>query len=133
MTADGAVSVPVWLSAYAKLFRMSPPRSDRPLSLIGDWRRLYSIKQAQLAREAGLHVITLSRIENGSEPGVTNAIKLCRALSRLSGRQISVEQVFYESEKARWAPMDAPTEALYKAEHEVHRAAARGDSKRLDS
>jgi DNA-binding XRE family transcriptional regulator len=89
---------------------------------VRDWRRMYGIKQQVLAREADLNVITLSRIENGAEPSVTNAIGLCRALSRLAGREISVYHVFDD-------PDDS---AFYEAEREVHRAQASADLTRRD-
>jgi DNA-binding XRE family transcriptional regulator len=80
------------------------------------WRRLYGVKQATLAREAGLHVVTLSRIENGAEPSVSNALAICRALSMRATRPISVEDVFG----------DGPyPEAFERAVDDLHRAVAR--------
>ena len=68
--------------------------------LIQNWRKLYEIKQTELAREAGVHEITLSKIENGAmEPKITTALRICAALSKLSGRDVVVEHLFYCSDE----------------------------------
>lgn len=61
------------------------------------WRKLHKIRQADLARAAGLHVVSLSRIETGAaEPSVSTAIAICKALSRLADQpwSLRVEHVF---------------------------------------
>ena len=45
-------------------------------------RRQQHLRQADLAREVGIHEVTLSRIENGKLPGVTVAV-LARLAMRL--------------------------------------------------
>jgi transcriptional regulator with XRE-family HTH domain len=45
-------------------------------------RRQEHLRQADLAREVGIHEVTLSRIENGKLPGVTVAV-LARLAMRL--------------------------------------------------
>jgi transcriptional regulator with XRE-family HTH domain len=45
-------------------------------------RRQGRLRQADLAREVGIHEVTLSRIENGKLPGVTVAV-LARLAMRL--------------------------------------------------
>jgi transcriptional regulator with XRE-family HTH domain len=45
-------------------------------------RRQQQLRQADLAREVGIHAVTLSRIENGKLPGVTVAV-LARLAMRL--------------------------------------------------
>jgi transcriptional regulator with XRE-family HTH domain len=45
-------------------------------------RRQQQLRQADLAREVGIHEVTLSRIENGKLPGVTVAV-LARLAMRL--------------------------------------------------
>jgi len=45
-------------------------------------RRQEHLRQADLAREVGIHEVTLSRIENGKLPGVTVAV-LVRLAMRL--------------------------------------------------
>ena len=45
-------------------------------------RRQQHLRQADLAREVGIHEVTLSRIENGKLPGVTVAV-LVRLAMRL--------------------------------------------------
>jgi len=85
-------------------------------NLIRPWRRLYEIKQERLARETGIHAVSLSRIENGTEPSVTNALKICGALSQISGRSVLVEHVFHYSDSGA----DIALAALQDASNEVH-------------
>ena len=93
------------------------------MNIIQPWRQLYEIKQVVLAREAGIHAVSLSRIENGAEPTVTNALNICDALSRLSRphRDIGVKDVFYRSEHG--ADSYAAWDAREQAADEVHRQA----------
>jgi transcriptional regulator with XRE-family HTH domain len=46
------------------------------------WRRWNRLRQADLARELGIHPVTLSRIEHGRLPGMTVAV-LARLALRL--------------------------------------------------
>jgi DNA-binding XRE family transcriptional regulator len=98
------------------------------IPFIREWRELEQptiIKQAVLAREVGIHEISLSRIERGkTEPSVTTALKICEAMSRLLGRDISVEHVFYHSDDGS----DIAWAALSNAEDEVHRASEKTHS-----
>ena len=57
-------------------------------------RRQEHLRQADLAREVGIHEVTLSRIENGKLPGVTVAV-LARLAMRLA---ISFDQLL------QWQP-----------------------------
>ena len=57
-------------------------------------RRQQHLRQADLAREVGIHEVTLSRIENGKLPGVTVAV-LARLAMRLD---ISLDQLL------QWQP-----------------------------
>jgi transcriptional regulator with XRE-family HTH domain len=57
-------------------------------------RRQEHLRQADLAREVGIHEVTLSRIENGKLPGVTVAV-LARLAMRLD---ISLDQLL------QWQP-----------------------------
>jgi transcriptional regulator with XRE-family HTH domain len=57
-------------------------------------RRQQHLRQADLAREVGIHEVTLSRIENGKLPDVTVAV-LARLAMRLD---ISLDQLV-----AAWA------------------------------
>ena len=57
-------------------------------------RRQEHLRQADLAREVGIHEVTLSRIENGKLPGVTVAV-LARLAMRLD---ISLDQLM------QWQP-----------------------------
>ena len=57
-------------------------------------RRQQHLRQADLAREVGIHEVTLSRIENGKLPGVTVAV-LARLAMRLD---LSLDQLL------QWQP-----------------------------
>ena len=57
-------------------------------------RRQEHLRQADLAREVGIHEVTLSRIENGKLPGVTVAV-LVRLAMRLD---MSLDQLL------QWQP-----------------------------
>ena len=57
-------------------------------------RRQEHLRQADLAREVGIHEVTLSRIENGKLPGVT-VVVLARLAMRLN---ISLDQLL------QWQP-----------------------------
>ena len=57
-------------------------------------RRQEHLRQADLAREVGIHEVTLSRIENGKLPGVTVAV-LARLAMRLD---MSLDQLL------QWQP-----------------------------
>jgi transcriptional regulator with XRE-family HTH domain len=57
-------------------------------------RRQQHLRQADLAREVGIHEVTLSRIENGKLPGVTVAV-LARLAIRLD---LSLDQLL------QWQP-----------------------------
>ena len=57
-------------------------------------RRQEHLRQADLAREVGIHEVTLSRIENGKLPGMTVAV-LARLAMRLD---ISLDQLL------QWQP-----------------------------
>jgi transcriptional regulator with XRE-family HTH domain len=57
-------------------------------------RRQQHLRQADLAREVGIHEVTLSRIENGKLPGVTVAV-LVRLAMRLD---LSLDQLL------QWQP-----------------------------
>ncbi|MDQ6807429.1 MAG: helix-turn-helix domain-containing protein [Actinomycetota bacterium] len=78
-------------------------REIKDNNLVQAWRKVYAIKQETLAREAGIHRVSLSHIERGTEPSVTNALKICDALHRLSRprRYIAVENVFYYSPESK--------------------------------
>ena len=57
-------------------------------------RRQQHLRQADLAREVGIHEVTLSRIENGKLPGITVTV-LARLAMRLD---ISLDQLL------QWQP-----------------------------
>ena len=57
-------------------------------------RRQQHLRQADLAREVGIHEVTLSRIENGKLPGITVAV-LARLAIRLD---LSLDQLL------QWQP-----------------------------
>ena len=57
-------------------------------------RRQQHLRQADLAREVGIHEVTLSRIENGKLPGITVAV-LARLAIRLD---LSLDQL------VQWQP-----------------------------
>ena len=57
-------------------------------------RRQQHLRQADLAREVGIHAVTLSRIEHGKLPGITVAV-----LARLAVRlDVSLDQLL------QWQP-----------------------------
>ena len=57
-------------------------------------RRQQHLRQADLAREVGIHAVTLSRIEHGKLPGITVAV-LARLAIRLD---VSLDQLL------QWQP-----------------------------
>jgi len=77
-------------------------------------RRQEHLRQADLAREVGIHEVTLSRIENGKLPGVTVAV-LARLAMRLD---ISLDQLL------QWQPRQCLRHILEHA-HVDEGAAAR--------
>lgn len=95
-----------------------PRQSGTQRCLLKRWRRALGIKQENLARKADLHVVTLSRIETGTiEPGVNNALKICRALSALSGQKLRVEEVFGFDEYSWPERLGKLEEHLYDSQH----------------
>jgi transcriptional regulator with XRE-family HTH domain len=69
------------------------------------WRRSERLNQDELARQIGIHPVTLSHIENGKLPGVTVAV-LARLAMRLD---ISIDQLL------QWQPGTALTQSLERA------------------
>lgn len=61
----------------------SPP--VQPLQVL---REKAGLTQQDLAKQAGVYQSAVSRVENGTQPSLVNALKLCRALNT------SVEEVF---------------------------------------
>lgn len=100
------------------------------------FRELHGISQTALAQAAGVHRVTLSRVERGQEePSVSTALRICRALEDLSNQAlkaqappgfdreavISVEEVFGDPE-GRWLEYAASDLRDARAAAEADRA-----------
>lgn len=64
---------------------MAQPLPVQPLQLL---REKAGLTQQELAKQANVYQSAVSRAENGAQPSLVNALKLCRALNT------SVEEAF---------------------------------------
>lgn len=67
--------------------------------LVRQWRDLFRITQRDLAEEAGIHAVTLNRIERGKlDPTISTALKIVSALERLApadaGEGLGLDSLF---------------------------------------
>ena len=71
-------------------------------------RRQQHLRQADLAREVGIHGVTLSRIENGKLPGVTVAVlaRLAMRLDMSLDRLLQWQPGQHVCQRLQHAPVD---------------------------
>jgi DNA-binding XRE family transcriptional regulator len=66
---------------------------------IADLRRSIKMRQRELANDANVSRPHLSRIENEeAEPGGEVMLRIITALSKKAGREISVEEIFFNND-----------------------------------
>ena len=68
-------------------------------------REIHRVTQEQLGAASGIRQTTISAIERaGRRPLVDTAIRLARALSKLTGRRYAVEEIFVVPEATKKGP-----------------------------